>query len=293
MSEFVNVRASEVLDQGELVRYLKSQFPTITKKVGQSPIPGTECVEVRVPSDSPEFDAIQRFIDEKRKQGIHGFTDFSIGRYLRRYTKAELRVAEILLLKISSHFEPCGEECGTIYKTLCHHCNFARQESDLILDLRRAPQHKDISESIAWIEWIVSSKFVKVLTENGLTGAEFLPVFDLRNPMQPVSQWHQLRITSSAGQLAAITKLGRDPFSSSGPSWHCPLGHSVVTEFLSEIYLHRDSWQGCDIAVTKALFGQGRNLLRPTPLIMVSQRMYRILEEAGLTGFSYEIAHLV
>jgi hypothetical protein len=214
MSEYVNVRASEVLDQGELVKYLKSQFPKITRKVGQSPIPGTETVEVRVPSTSREFEAIQRFIDEKRKQGLQGFTDFSIGWYLRRYTRAELRLAEVLRLTISAHFEPCGEECGTIYKNLCNHCNFAKQESDLILDLRRVPQHKDISESIAWVEWIVSSKFVKVFAESGLTGAEFLPVFDLRNPMQPVSQWYQLRITSSAGQLAAITKLGRDPFSS-------------------------------------------------------------------------------
>jgi hypothetical protein len=66
-----------------------------------------------------------------------------------------------------------------------------------------------------------------------------------------------------------------------------------VTAFLSEIYLHRNAWDGSDIAVTSALFGQGRNLLRPTPLIFISQRMYRVLQAAELKGFSYEIAHLV
>jgi hypothetical protein len=67
----------------------------------------------------------------------------------------------------------------------------------------------------------------------------------------------------------------------------------VVTEFLSEIYIQRDAWDGSDIAVTTSLFGQGRNLLRPTPLIIISQRVYRLLEAAGIKGFSVEVAHLI
>ena len=33
-----------------------------------------------------------------------------------------------------------------IYETLCKECNWGRQVSDLILDLRRVPQHRDISK---------------------------------------------------------------------------------------------------------------------------------------------------
>ncbi|MGA9931633.1 MAG: hypothetical protein WBP73_12780 [Terriglobales bacterium] len=105
--------------------------------------------------------------------------------------------------------------------------------------------------------------------------------------------WATRRVTGNAGELAENTKLGRDPFSPSQVSWRCPLGHSVVTAFLSELYLHKNAWDGSDIAVTSALFGQGRNLLRPTPLIIISQRMYRAMREAGLKGFSVEVAHLV
>jgi hypothetical protein len=294
MSEFVNVRASEILDQGELVRFLKSRFPKTTRPVG-SPrrVEGTECVEVRVPSNSPEFEEIRRFIDVKRKQGLHGFSAFTIGWYLRKYTKAELQQAEVLWLKNLPHFEPCGEECGTIYETLCDECNWGRQVSDLILDLRRVPQHKDISETIAWVEWIVSSKSVRTFKENKLAGAEFRPIFEFKNPTKQSRDWHQLRVTGKAGELAETTKLGRDPFSASQVSWRCPLGHTMVTDFLSEIYLHRKAWDGSDISVTSALFGQGRYLLRPTPLIIISQRMYRVIQEAGLKGISYEIAHLV
>jgi hypothetical protein len=293
MTEYVNLRASEILGQEELVTFLKARFPMATKPIGRTVIEGTECVEVRVPSNSPEFEEIRRFIDSRRRKGQRGFSDFTMGWYLRKYTKAELQEAEILRLKIASHLEPAGEECGTIYETLCNHCNFGNQVSELILDLGRVPQNKDISETIAWVEWIVSPKFVQVFTENKLTGAKFLPIFDFRDPVNQSKKWYQLRVTGEAGELAAITKLGRDPFGPSQISWRCPLGHSVVTEFLSEIYLHRKAWDGSDIAITSDLFGQGRNLLRPTPLILISQQMYRLMQAAGLKGFSVEVAHLV
>jgi hypothetical protein len=275
-----------------LVSFLKSRFPDATKPVGRTVVEGTECVEVRVRSDSPEFEEIRRFIDARRKRGERGFSDFTIGWYLRKYTKAELQNAEVLRLTIRSRFEPSGEECGTIYETLCNRCNLGCQASDLILDLRRVPQHKDISETIAWVEWVVSAKFVRTFTENKLTGAEFRPIFEFKHPAKQSKDWHQLRVTGSAGELAEKTKLGRDPFSPSQVSWRCPLGHSIVTEFLSEVYLHKNAWDGSDIAVTSALFGQGRNLLRPTPLIIISQRMYRALEDSGLKGFSVEVVHL-
>lgn len=293
MSEYINVRASETLGQQELVSFLKSRFPNATKPVGRTVIEGTECVEIRVAPNSPDFDEIRRFIEDKRRKGDRAFIDFAVGRYLRKYTRAELQSAEILRLTVTSHFEPSGEECGTIYETLCGHCNLGRQVSDLILDLRRVPQQRDMSETIALVEWVVSSKLMRTFTENGLSGAEFRSIFDLRNPTKAANCWHQLCVTGKAGELSDLTKIGRDPFSPSETSWRCPLGHSSVTEFLSEIYLRRNSWDGSDIALTSALFGQGRNLLRPTPLIIISQRAFRMLEGAGLKGFGYEVAHLV
>jgi hypothetical protein len=293
MTEYVNVRASETLNQGELVTFLKTRFSQIAKLVGRTVVEGTECVEVRVPAESAEFEEIRDFIDTRRRQGLHGYSDFTIGHYLRKYTKAELQQAEVLRLNIIAHFEPSGEECGTIYKTLCDHCNLGRQISDLILDVRRVPQHKDICETIAWVEWVVSSRVAELFAEQKLTGAEFKPMFEFKNPTKQSQGWRQLWVTGRAGKLARTTRLGKDPFSSSQVSWQCPLGHSVVTQFLSEIHLERNGWDGSDITVANDLFGQGRNLLRPMPLIIVSQRMYRTLERVGVKGASYEIARLV
>jgi hypothetical protein len=69
----------------------------------------------------------------------------------------------------------------------------------LILDLRRVPQRKDISETIAWIERIVSSKFVRAFAENSLTGAEFRPIFEFKNPIKQSSEWRQLIVRGNAG----------------------------------------------------------------------------------------------
>jgi len=293
MTDYVNVRASETLDQGELVAFLKSRFGQRTKGVGRHVIKGTECVELRVPSNSEEFEEIREFIREKRAQGAEGFSKLPIGWYLRKYTEQELGRAEILRLRINSHFEPSGEECGTIYETLCNHCNWGRQLSDLALDLRRIPQHKDIHDTIALLEWVVSSKFVQLFIENGLTGAEFKPILNFKNPIKKSDEWFQLKITGMIGKLAEMTKLGSDPFSDSIVGWRCPLGHSVVAQLLSEPFLHRDAWDNSDISVTRDLFGQGRHLVRPRPLIIISQRLFRVIENAGLKGFSCEVAHLV
>lgn len=273
--EYVSIRASEILGQNELVGLLKLQFPESAKRVGGLMPKGMETIEVRVPSNSPQLEELREFIVSRRQQGVREYTAFTIGRYIRTYTAADLQSAEVLRLSIAPHFEPAGEECGTIYETLCPYCNLGRQMSDLILDLRRAPQHKDIAETIAWLEWIVSSRFVQVINQNRLSGIEFCPVFEFKNPTKRSQEWDQLKVIGRAGEISDQTLLGADPFSPESISWRCPLGHSVAAQVLSEVYIKRNVWDGSDIAVTSSLFGQGRNLLRPAPLIIISQRMYR------------------
>jgi hypothetical protein len=246
-----------------------------------------------VPADSPEFRAIATFVDAKRRQGQKDYKFFPIASYLRKYTKDELRNAEVLTLNISSCFEPSGEECGTIYETQCQECNMGRQESDLILDLRRAPQQKDIGKTIALVEWIVSSRFVRIFRERELTGAEFRPVFEFKHPTRKSKDWYQLWITGKAGKLSEHTKLGKDAFSPSQTNWRCSLGHSEATTILSEICLNRKEFDGSDISITNDLFGQGRNLVRPVPEIVISSRLYQVLDEHKIKGFSCEISRLV
>jgi hypothetical protein len=287
-------QGSEIFDQKELVTFLKSRFSknlkiTIPSMKGAS----VESVEVKVPSKSPEFDEIRQFVEAKRKQGLPGFCNYQIGRYSRSYSPADLRSAELLRLNIVSHINSTGPESGTIYETICEHCNLGRQISDLALDLRHTPRSKDIFETIARTEWLVSAAFEQTYQAARLTGVDFKKVFDRRNPIKGSSEWRQLWITGNVGPLAGVTKLGRDPFTPNQVSWRCPLGHAVATQFLSEIYLCRDTWDGADIGVTTDLFGQGRGVIRPMPLITISQRAFSAFQKAGLKGLCYEVVHLV
>jgi hypothetical protein len=292
MNEYINVRASETLGQGELVSFLKENFPSSVKRVGKCAFQGTESVEVLLPKESPGVEKIREFISTRRSKGEPAYTDFKIGWPIRKYKKSELLEAEVLRLVISAHFEPCGEQCGTIYDTVCTHCNLGHQLSDLVLDLGKIPQNRTFSETISWVEWVTSTSFATLFKEQGLKGAKFAPIFDFKEPSRKSEDWTQLLVIGEAGRLTEQTRFGKDPFSSSEAIWKCPLGHSIVAEFLSEIYLKRSSWRGDDIAVTINRFGQGRNLLRPTPLILISQRMFRLILETESKGFAVEIAHL-
>jgi hypothetical protein len=291
MNEFVTLRASRILNQDELIRFLNERFGDSVRVIGKS-LPGMETVEVSIKVPSHKFDSVNDFIQSRRSDGAKEFTKYSLGRVNRKYTKSDLSSAPLLWATIIPHFEPCGEECGTTYETLCGHCNLGRQVSDLLLDLRPAPQHKDICETISWIEWIVTSKFKKLIEDNNLSGAQFKPILELKSPLACSKIWTQIQITGRAGKLASSTVLGRDPFDRGQVSWRCPQGHSTVTQFLSEIRVCESEWDGSDISVTSDLFGQGRNLLRPTPLLLISQRAYRSFEQAGIQGLAYEVVHL-
>ncbi len=293
MREYVNIRASEILGQDELISFLKSNFPDSTRTIGRAIIEGTECVETRIPSNSVEFEKLRNFIAPRRRRAIRAYRAFLLGWHLRKYSRDELLRAEALCMAISPYFEPCGEECGTLYKTTCRHCNAAEQLSDLILDLRKAPKNKDFAVTISQHEWIVSSRAVRFFERAHLNGAMFRPVFEFSHPTRQSKEWYQLQITGKAGSLAKATKLGMDPFSPGRLDWRCPAGHSLVTQFLSEVHLCKTEWDGSDFAVSKSLFGQGQNLVRPTPLIIISQRAYRIIQSAALRGFSCEVVHLI
>jgi len=112
VKEFVYLRASESGggDGAELVLFLRTHFPHLTKVLGPTlpHLRGHDLVEARLMVGSPEFQETQAFIVEK---GIP--THFFEIR--REYTKEDTESAEVFRLKINPCFEPAGEECGTRY----------------------------------------------------------------------------------------------------------------------------------------------------------------------------------
>jgi hypothetical protein len=106
--------------------------------------------------------------------------------------------------------------------------------------------------------------------------------------------WHQLEVTAPPVPVAAPTQFGVDVFDHDAQGAHrCPFGHVAGLNLLSEIYVRQEDWPATDFAVTRELVGDRRGLLRPAPLLLVSQRARANLVDRGLKGYRLEVAHFV
>ncbi|WNG52086.1 hypothetical protein F0U60_54255 [Archangium minus] len=230
------------------------------------------------------------------KQGSSFFTYWDIR---RTYTKKELEAAELFHLRLRSAFEPEGEQCGTKYdeSVACPHCGRgARQLNELRLEPGSLPRGKDITRSIAYSEIIVSSRLVEALRAHGISGARFLPVLR-KDGRGTIDSWYQLEVTSRPLGVAPVTRFGVSPFDpDSRGEYRCPLGHVAGLCPLSELSVRREDWDGSDLCVAAQWIGyRSRNggAFRPYPLLLISQKLRRLLGELKSKGFELEVAHLV
>lgn len=232
---------------------------------------------------------------ELKKQGSYFFTYWDIR---RTYTKKEWEAAELCLLRIRNAFEPEGEVCGTRYddSVACPHCGVgARQLNELRLDPSTLPRGKDITRTIAYSEILFSARLVEALREHGMTGARFLPVLS-RSGRGTLDSWLQLEVTSRPLEVAPATRFGVGPFDpDERGEYRCPLGHIAGLRLLSELSVRREDWDGADVCATKQYVSyrsRDGGAFRPYPLLLVSQRLRRLLGELKAKGFELEVAHL-
>ena len=111
---------------------------------------------------------------------------------------------------------------------------------------------------------------------------------------KPMPVWYQLVVTSTPVPAVPPTCFGVNPFDED-PEGHyrCPLGHVSGLNLLSEVWVPREAWDGSDIVCTKNLVGIRRGLLVPVPLLLISPRLWRLLEAKQVKGYKVEVAHLV
>jgi len=214
----------------------------------------------------------------------------------RKYSKKELESAELLLLKIARTFEPAGLECGTIYddQDTCEICGTGiKQLSDLILDLNTIPKNLNIARTIS-NEIVISQEFAKTLVDNNVTGYKLGPVHHKnKSKRSSIKTWHQL-IVNSLVSVNSATITGEDPFEEDKDNhYRCKNGHTFGWDILSELSIDKDSWDGSDIVATKELLGVNRGLLRTYPLLLVSRRLYKLMQDMKFKGFKVEVVKLI
>jgi hypothetical protein len=235
-------------------------------------------------------------IDQQlKKEGSTFFLGWSLR---RQYTRTELEAAELLHLRVRATFEPEGERCGTEYDDTagCRHCGVgARQLNELRLEASSLPRGKDVARTIAYSEVLFSARLVEAFREHGLTGARFHPVLR-KGGKGVIGGWYQLEVCSRPLEVVSPTRFGIDPFDEDAAGrYRCPLGHVAGLNLLSEPWVKRKGDDGADICSTRQQVGprsQNRGVFRPAPLLLISPRLKRLLEQLNAKGFELERAHL-
>lgn len=164
--------------------------------------------KINVYTDDPLFVKIGDIHKRLRTEGKYLFSFYHPTRH---YTSIELEKAELFQLKITSVFEPTGEECGTLYdeSSVCPYCKSGRKQiSDLILDLRKIPKNKDIAKTLADDEIIVNQRLADLLIENKVKGFELHPVkhksYYREDPIDPTKLKTGIELLKKAEEAGII-----------------------------------------------------------------------------------------
>jgi hypothetical protein len=228
---------------------------------------------------------------ERSRSGGAYFTFWKINRI---YTQSELSSAKLLLLQITNCFEPCGEECGTIYDedSACKIClSGAKQTSPLFLNLKKIPARCDIARTIAG-EIVVSSKFVRAAERLNTNCLELAPVFHTNTSGTPSSEWFQPIVKSPPIAVHSSTAFGSTPFDTERYG-SCPNGDLLGLRRLTEVCIERIEDYGTQgFFKSRQFFGARQGLLRPSNLWFLSSAMFRLMKEENVRGFDVEVCHL-
>lgn len=213
-----------------------------------------------------------------------------------KYSSREINAASLLRLKITSGFEPAGEECGTKYdeSMACPRCGAgAKQTTPLFLDVTRIPKGKDVSRTIAG-EIVVTRRVMELLARHGITGAELSPIRPSRSSSAESNDWFQLAVPNATAEIIAPTRVGIDPFYADETcASGCVLGDLLGLNLLSEVTIEAATLCNTDFACSRQFIGARQGLLRPERVILISPKVANLIGSEKIRGGEIEVARCV
>jgi hypothetical protein len=266
------------------------------------------CYVIKVEKGSEVFEEIKQLsvgVKQKNNDYFFGYSNIK-----RSYSKKEIETATLFQMKVKSTFEPAGEGCGTMYDetTACEICGVNRKQIGSLKLKKGTIPKKDIARTIAG-EIVVSERFKKAFEQQNLKGLELVPVEFAKGSSDYYQLVATLEIELSKNTIAGgdIFDIGADgseayEFTISGGHkvtfekevYKCPKGHTIGLNLLSEAYvLNSPSISESDFFVSKQKIGVKRGLLRPESIYFCSQAFRKMIEEEKLSGFGFEVTHLV
>lgn len=263
---------------------------------------GTSIKLIGITKDDERYRKIAALqLDIREKYNSSFFFGWEI---IRKYTSKELESSDFFQFLIPKVFEPSGEECNTIFdeSKACNICGANREQvGALFLKKGTIPKKKDVSITIA-SEVVVSKRFVECVEKYNLKGIEFKPIMYKNG----VSEYYQI-FNSRTIPISDKTLVGVTPFDLSdrcdafdrygnleSEIYKCPNGDTIGLNLLSELFLEEDlKLKDYDFFESKQKIGVMRGLLVPAPVYICSKVFRNMIINEKLTGFKFEIAHVV
>jgi hypothetical protein len=103
---------------------------------------------------------------------------------------------------------------------------------------------------------------------------------------------YQLLVDSRKVEINPRTRAGSDPFDEEAFGM-CPNGDVIGLNLLSEVWIDRSSLSASDFLITRQMVGIRSGVLRPRPILLISQKARKAIAEAKLKGIKVEVVHVV
>ena len=117
---------------------------------------------------------------------------------------------------------------------------------------------------------------------------------EVRRGVKALPVWYQLVVKSADAKIVPPTRVGINPFNEDPDGQcSCPLGDLIGLNLLSEVSISAANVSGADIICSRQFIGVRRGLLRPSRVILISPKFWRLIDSESLRGDSIEVAHLV
>jgi hypothetical protein len=134
--------------------------------------------------------------------------------------------------------------------------------------------------------------------------AEQLPVFEKalweemkiaegsRTAVPPSRRYFQLWVDSPPLAVSEQTVLADPFFGGSHGQCKCEFGETY-SSLSSRLYVKRSTWDGSDICQTDLYFGGRQGLFRPFRHLIVSKRLFDLMNREKIKKIQFEIVELV
>ncbi|ADY55097.1 hypothetical protein Sgly_0736 [Syntrophobotulus glycolicus DSM 8271] len=206
-----------------------------------------------------------------------------IFRRVYTFTKREKDNAEILWLwtdddakesytpELINHVcDACGKKIPHLDRHLLH------------VDYKKIKKYDIMSTYHGDTETIVSEKIKHLFNQEGITGVEFEPIYQIGKENQVIEGFYHLILREGIGDVVEPSEIIKKDY--------CPVcGFYDDFRCKTTLNFKRNTWKGLDICYTKNWFGGPPKFKS----LIISNKLYRVLEQNKIKHVYFQPAYLI